>query len=46
MHNRMKECLVLLGRLDQAVGRPPLMKLTDAEIGRLSAALVAAGLLD
>ena len=46
MHNRMKECLVLLGRLDRAVVRPPLMKLTDAEIGRLRAALVAAGLLD
>ncbi|MGE0253600.1 MAG: dihydrodipicolinate synthase family protein [Alphaproteobacteria bacterium] len=44
MHNRMKECLVLLGRLDRAVVRPPLMKLTAAEIARLKAALDAAGL--
>ena len=46
MHNRMKECLVLLGRLDRAVVRPPLIKLTDAEIRQLRAALVASGLLD
>ena len=45
MHNRMKECLVLLGRLDKAVVRPPLMKLTDAEIGRLRRALDDAGLM-
>ena len=44
MHNRMKECLVLLGRLDRAVVRPPLMKLTAAEISRLQVALDAAGL--
>lgn len=43
MHNRMKECLVLLGRLDKAVVRPPLVKLADAEIARLAAALEAAG---
>jgi 4-hydroxy-tetrahydrodipicolinate synthase len=43
MHNRMKECLVLLGRLDQAVVRPPLAKLDRAEIARLSQALAAAG---
>ncbi len=45
MHNRMKECLVLLGRLDNAVMRPPLMKLGAAEIGRLRKALDQAGLL-
>ena len=45
MHNRMKECLVLLGRLPKAVVRPPLMKLPDAEIARLRNALVAARLL-
>jgi 4-hydroxy-tetrahydrodipicolinate synthase len=45
MHNRMKECLVLLGRLARAVVRPPLVKLPEAEIGRLKAALEAAGLL-
>ncbi len=43
MHNRMKECLVLLGRLPKAVVRPPLMKLSAAEIDRLRAALAAAG---
>jgi 4-hydroxy-tetrahydrodipicolinate synthase len=45
MHNRMKECLVLLGRLKRAVVRPPLVKLGEAEIARLKAALEAAGLL-
>jgi len=39
MHNRMKECLRLLGRLDKAVVRPPLMKLSEAEIARLQQAL-------
>ena len=43
MHNRMKECLVLLGRLPKAVVRPPLMKLPAAEIERLRAALALAG---
>ncbi|MCH9000598.1 MAG: dihydrodipicolinate synthase family protein, partial [Proteobacteria bacterium] len=42
MHNRMKEALVLLGRLDKAVVRPPLMKLSEAELARLRAALDAA----
>jgi 4-hydroxy-tetrahydrodipicolinate synthase len=42
MHNRMKECLVLLGRLKRAVVRPPLMKLPEAEIARLKAALAQA----
>jgi 4-hydroxy-tetrahydrodipicolinate synthase len=45
MHNRMKEGLVLLGRLTRAVVRPPLVKLDRAEIGRIGAALVEAGLL-
>ncbi len=45
MHNRMKEALVLLGRLPRAVVRPPLAKLSAEEIGRIRAALVAAGLL-
>jgi 4-hydroxy-tetrahydrodipicolinate synthase len=44
MHNRMKECLVLLGRLDQAIVRPPLQKLEADEIAQLKRALVAAGL--
>lgn len=45
MHNRMKECLVLLGRLPKAVVRPPLMKLPDAEIARLRKAIAEAGLI-
>jgi len=46
MHNRMKEALVLLGRLPRAVVRPPLVKLPPEEIERIRRALVAAGLLD
>ena len=45
MHNRMKEALVLLGRLPRAVVRPPLVKLTCAEIDRIRVALVEAGML-
>jgi 4-hydroxy-tetrahydrodipicolinate synthase len=45
MHNRMKEALVLLGRLPRAVVRPPLVKLSATEIARIRAALVEAGLL-
>jgi 4-hydroxy-tetrahydrodipicolinate synthase len=45
MHNRMKEALVLLGKLPRAVVRPPLVKLPQEEIERIRAALVAAGLL-
>ena len=45
MHNRMKEALVLLGKLPRAVVRPPLVKLTRAEIDRIREALVEAGLL-
>jgi 4-hydroxy-tetrahydrodipicolinate synthase len=45
MHNRMKEALVLLGRLDKAVVRPPLYKISDAEIARIKAALDEAGVV-
>jgi 4-hydroxy-tetrahydrodipicolinate synthase len=45
MHNRMKEALVLLGRLPRAVVRPPLVKLETAEIKLIRSALVEAGLL-
>ena len=45
MHNRMKECLVLLGRLDKAIVRPPLFKLSDKEIARLGRALAEAKVL-
>jgi len=51
MHNRMKEALVLLGRLPRAVVRPPLVKLGEHEIARLRRAIAearlgAAGALD
>jgi 4-hydroxy-tetrahydrodipicolinate synthase len=42
MHNRMKEALVLLGRLPRAVVRPPLVKLGPAEIERIRVALLDA----
>jgi 4-hydroxy-tetrahydrodipicolinate synthase len=45
MHNRMKEALVLLCRQPRAVVRPPLTKLSAAEIDDIRAALVEAGLL-
>ena len=45
MHNRMKEALVLLGRMPRAVVRPPLVKLGTAEIDRIRLALIEAGLL-
>ena len=44
MHNRMKECLVMLGRMDRAVVRAPLVRITDAERERLRQALVRAGI--
>ncbi len=46
MHNRMKEALVLLGKLPRAVVRPPLVKIERDEIARIRQALVEAGLLD
>jgi 4-hydroxy-tetrahydrodipicolinate synthase len=46
MHNRMKEALVLLGKLPRAVVRPPLVKLERAEIEAIREALIEAGLLD
>jgi 4-hydroxy-tetrahydrodipicolinate synthase len=45
MHNRMKEALVLLGKLPRAVVRPPLVKITNAEIVRIRDALMEAELL-
>ncbi|MBI1189013.1 MAG: dihydrodipicolinate synthase family protein [Alphaproteobacteria bacterium] len=44
MHNRMKEALVHLGRMKAAHVRPPLMKLSDAEIAKITRAMAAAGL--
>jgi 4-hydroxy-tetrahydrodipicolinate synthase len=45
MHNRMKEALVLLGRIPEAHVRPPLMKIEASEIARIRVALVKSGLL-
>jgi 4-hydroxy-tetrahydrodipicolinate synthase len=45
MHNRMKEALVLMGKMQKAVVRPPLVKIERAEIERIRQALVKAGLL-
>ena len=39
MHNRMKEALALLGRIDRAVVRPPLQPIGNAELQRIAAAL-------
>jgi 4-hydroxy-tetrahydrodipicolinate synthase len=44
MHNRMKEALVLLGRLDKAIVRPPLVKVSNSEIARIGSALRSAGI--
>ncbi|WEK52456.1 MAG: dihydrodipicolinate synthase family protein [Candidatus Kaistia colombiensis] len=45
MHNRMKEALVMMGKLDEAIVRPPLMKLHPEEIARVRQALVSAKLI-
>ncbi|MFT5465094.1 MAG: 4-hydroxy-tetrahydrodipicolinate synthase [Verrucomicrobiales bacterium] len=44
MHNRMKEALVLLGRLPAAHVRPPLMKLPVEEIQQIDDLITKAGL--
>jgi 4-hydroxy-tetrahydrodipicolinate synthase len=44
MHNRMKEALVLLGRIPAAHVRPPLTPVPPEERAAIHAALVAAGL--
>ncbi|MDW8803287.1 dihydrodipicolinate synthase family protein [Streptomyces scabiei] len=46
MHNRMKEALVLMGKLPRATVRPPLVPLSEAEVERIRVALTEAGLLD
>jgi 4-hydroxy-tetrahydrodipicolinate synthase len=45
MHNRMKEALALLGRIDKAVVRPPLQPIGAEERERIRGALIATGLL-
>lgn len=44
MHNRMKEALVILGRLKEAHVRPPLMKPGAAEIEKIGRMMQQAGL--
>jgi 4-hydroxy-tetrahydrodipicolinate synthase len=44
MHNRMKEALVLLGRIPAAHVRPPLTPVSEAERAAIRRALEAAGL--
>ncbi len=46
MHNRMKEALVLLGKLKCAAVRPPLVKISVDEVNRIRSALAKAGLFD
>jgi 4-hydroxy-tetrahydrodipicolinate synthase len=43
-HNRMKEALAMLGRIDRAIVRPPLQPIPAAERERIREALVEAGL--
>jgi 4-hydroxy-tetrahydrodipicolinate synthase len=45
MHNRMKEALALLGRIDRAVVRPPLKRIDAKEREQIRQALLASGLL-
>jgi 4-hydroxy-tetrahydrodipicolinate synthase len=45
MHNRMKAALVMLGRMPSALVRPPLTKLSDAELAGIRAAIDDAGLI-
>jgi 4-hydroxy-tetrahydrodipicolinate synthase len=46
MHNRMKEALVILGRIERAVVRPPLQPISASERTQIGEALARAGLLD
>lgn len=46
MHNRMKEALVMMGKLPCAAVRPPLVKLGEKEIERIRLALIQADLLE
>lgn len=44
MHNRMKEALVILGRMKKAHVRPPLVRPTPQEIAKIGRMMEAAGL--
>jgi 4-hydroxy-tetrahydrodipicolinate synthase len=45
MHNRMKEALVILGRIPSAHVRPPLTPVSDDERHRIRLALRESGLV-
>jgi 4-hydroxy-tetrahydrodipicolinate synthase len=44
MHNRMKEALAILGRIDNAVVRPPLQKISEKERENIREALKQTGI--
>lgn len=46
MHNRMKEALAILGRIERAVVRPPLQPIDEPERAQITDALSHAGLLE
>ena len=43
MHNRMKECLVMLGRMERAVVRPPLVRIERRRAGAAARGAAAGG---
>jgi 4-hydroxy-tetrahydrodipicolinate synthase len=43
-HNRMKEALAILGRIDEAHVRPPLRRISEAERERIRRVVTEAGL--
>jgi 4-hydroxy-tetrahydrodipicolinate synthase len=43
-HNRMKEALAILGRIDEAHVRPPLRRIPDAEREKIRRVVAEAGL--
>ena len=45
-HNRMKEALAILGRIDEAHVRPPLQRISDAEREEIRRVITEAGLPD
>jgi 4-hydroxy-tetrahydrodipicolinate synthase len=43
-HNRMKEALAILGRIDEAHVRPPIKRISDAEREEIRRVVTEAGL--
>ena len=44
MHNRMKEALAILGRIDESHVRPPLRRISDAQREEIRRVVAEAGL--